>query len=96
VLVGDVDSFCAHFRLDKAKMLRLAAGEVPEYKGWIAYPFAGSKYCDNRRPKPVTELPSLAEGLPGPVTAMLGETAYGDPLRVAPAILPTRTYKPAE
>jgi hypothetical protein len=95
VLVGDVEDFAKEHHLDKAKLLKLAVGELQEYKGWIAYPLASGKYCDNRRPKPATEHPSLAEGLPGPVVAAT-RTDNGTPLKPAPVFLQTQQYKPQE
>jgi hypothetical protein len=90
-LLGD---FCAHYRLDKSKVLRLANGELQDYKGWIQHPHAGGKYCLNARPKPATESLSLGEGVIGPLLPLgTTPTGLGDPRKPAPVLLPTKTYK---
>jgi hypothetical protein len=87
-----LDAFVKQYRLDKGKVLKLAAGEIKEHKGWIAHPLASGKYCLNAAPKPAKEHLSLAEGLaPRPFGAML--EGPGDPRKPAPVFLPTKTYK---
>jgi hypothetical protein len=93
VPVDLLDAFAKEHRLDKGQLLKLANGETQEYKKWIAHPNATGKYLLNKRPKPATDHPSLAEGVIGPLLPLDADTGRGDPRKTAPTFLATKTYK---